>query len=234
MSETKNSNELIAKLNLQRRAMGDQFRDTADHLRQFLDLLERYQRSDSPKKGEQFVRQSFEILKLKMLSEIDRLMSACQALDQPIELPDFELEGEDVIEEYWDDNVRSLGRQIRDQLLSIIEVLDHLDMLDRMDIPETDSRQYRYQLYRQLRNRLRPLRAKLEAHLLATYRVAVIEAPDLVGKYPPPEFTSIAFREDDSRSNYIIVSRVLHNGYSWNGTVIRKILVAVTSKKETV
>jgi len=235
MIDSKKWSQLILEeLTRDRQKTAEQFRETAEHFRKLLEMLNKYEPYGSSKKGKKAVRQSFQILKLKVAAEIERLMSASDDLTQLISFAEPDIENNpDALEDLRDDYQRALSRQIREQLLSVIEILDHLDVLAELDIEAPASPRYRYNFYRQLRNLMQPLRAEIEAHLLTTYGVAVIQADDLIGKYPPLDVTSIAFREDDSRSNAFVVSRILHNGYSWNGKVLRKISVSVITKKET-
>lgn len=127
------------------------------------------------------------------------------------------------------DNLNLRKRQ-RQYLLAMVELIDSTERLEKLDIPRcrrSKGKRFREKLkevqkmiYLDIRKRLK---TKLEVY-------KVVQIMLQTGEYPPPETTHIVTRLDDRTDDNIIMEEVVTKGYLWQGKLLRRSDVIVTSK----
>lgn len=232
--ESVQHSDLVQPLEQKNQATADKLTCTGEILQRLLVFLQPYlQVKPGAKKGDKAVRQSLEILCSRLEVEIAACERASQELHRPLILVDANIDIDtDELLELVEEAERNTVKTVQTQLLRLLEVMDHLELLDAMEIPLPKSRRHQYSLYHQLRNKVREYHRDLKEHLTGIYNVRAITSSELLGTHPPLEITNIAFREDDSRSDNFVISKILKHGYLWNDIVLRKALVAVTAQQE--
>lgn len=123
-----------------------------------------------------------------------------------------------------------LGKQQRQYLLAVIELVDSTERLEKLKWPYTKGAGHQYYLaFRDLKRKVKHLGQVLIAQLqeLGITSVNLIE-----GQYPPPELTRVIARSDDNTDDNVVVREIVAKGYFWRSKLLRKADVIVITKEK--
>lgn len=133
---------------------------------------------------------------------------------------------ENAVEDYE----RTVRQRDRARLLSVVELLDTADRLVGLDIPNAKTEGDPCAAYLK---RLRASVGELVGRLKRFLRGFDVQAiPLSVGSRPPVDSTRIIRREDNGSDSQVVITRIIEEGQTWKGAVLRKAAVVIAARKD--
>lgn len=202
-------------------------------LQEALDILPEFNSAASQHKFGEYKR-AVELLTLQIHDTSQKISNEIQRPIMPLLARPVPGARTDIWVEYIEDlqdaheEQRSHWRQDQKRwLLSLVEILDTLERITSLEIPEVNNPEEE-----EYSDNLKYLLWKTGVirHTLTTSLSdrGVIPIELKIGDYPSPGVTRITAREDNEKTDNIVVSKILEKGYRWRGDfILRKTNITV-------